>query len=170
MKRSPMRIGLIADTHGLFDSSIGRRFAGVDRIIHAGDIGDPTVIDRLKEIAPVTAVSGNVDGYETSGFPLEAVMDLEGCRIAVRHVLFEGGKLTKEGKAFIERVHPDVCIFGHSHQPTIEHLGNILFVNPGSAGPRRFRLPRSLALLSLHEGPVQAQLLSLSAPRRGLKR
>jgi hypothetical protein len=142
-----MRIGVIADTHGLFDQAIVEHFQGVDHIVHAGDIGDASVIARLRELAPVTAVSGNVDGFGRSGFPREAVIKLAGHRIAVRHVIFEGGKLTKEGTAFLDREQPDVCIFGHTHQPKAEWFGKTLLFNPGSAGPRRFRLPRGVGFL-----------------------
>ena len=137
----PIRIGVIADTHGLFDPAIVRHFDGVDHIIHAGDIGSGSVIAQLEELAPVTAVSGNVDGYEESGFPTEAIIKLNGFRIAIRHVVFEAGKLTKEGRAFLDGTRPDICIFGHTHQPKNEWLGDTLLFNPGSAGPRRFTLP-----------------------------
>ncbi len=142
MNRSrPIRIGIIADTHGLFDSTSVRHFQGVNHIIHAGDIGKRSVIELLEAIAPVTAVSGNVDEYEKSGFPTEEVIQLNGVRIAVRHVVFEAGKLTKEGRAFLNRTKPDICIFGHTHQPKNERLGETLLFNPGSAGPKRFKLP-----------------------------
>jgi uncharacterized protein len=142
-------IGVIADTHGLFDPAILRHFQNVDHIIHAGDMGKPTVLDHLKAIAPVTAVSGNVDGYERSGFPSETVVSLAGRRIAVRHILYEGGKLTKEGCAFLDRTRPDICIFGHTHQPKNEWLGSTLLFNPGSAGPKRFTLPRMLGMITI---------------------
>ncbi len=158
-----IRIGVIADTHGLFDTAIERSFAGVDHIIHAGDIGHRSVIERLSAIAPVIAVSGNVDENEANGFPCEAVIELGGLRIAVHHILYQSGKLTKEGQVFLERVQPDICIFGHTHRPTIEYLGDILLVNPGSAGPKRFSLPRSLGLLSVGNGRVLPRLLALSA-------
>ncbi|MEW6544290.1 MAG: metallophosphoesterase family protein [Nitrospirota bacterium] len=148
-----MRIGVIADTHGLFDREIPRHFAGVDHIIHAGDIGDRSVIERLERIAPVTAVSGNVDGYGRSSFRREAMIELAGRRIAIRHVLYEGGQLTKEGRAFLERERPDVCVFGHTHRPKTEWYGPTLLFNPGSAGPRRFKLPRCLGLLTI-DGPT----------------
>ncbi len=120
------------------------------------------MIERLEEIAPVIAVSGNVDEYERSGFPAEAMMELKGHRIAVRHILYQGGKLTKEGKAFLERERPDICVFGHTHRPTIERLGDVLLINPGSAGPKRFTLPRGLGLLSIRNGRCHPQLISLS--------
>ncbi|MBC7838054.1 MAG: metallophosphoesterase family protein [Nitrospiraceae bacterium] len=111
-----IRIGVIADTHGLFDSTVRRHFRGVDHILHAGDIGDESVIEQLERIAPVTAVSGNIDNNdEQSRFPSEAVIELAGLRIAMRHILYEGGKLTKGGRAFPEREQPDICVFGHTH-------------------------------------------------------
>ncbi len=144
-----MRIGVIADTHGLFDPALVRHFQGVECIIHAGDIGDVWVIRRLETLAPVIAVSGNVDEYERSGFPRERIIVMAGRCIAIRHVIFEGGRITKEGQGFLERAQPDICIFGHTHQPKIERRGSVVLFNPGSAGPRRFRLPRSLGMLVL---------------------
>ncbi len=151
--RGSLRIGVIADTHGLFDRAVLRHFQDVDHILHAGDIGDQSVIDQLKALAPVTAVSGNVDGYERSGFPPETVLELGGRRIAVKHIIFEGGKMTKEGRAFLERTRPDVCVFGHTHQPTAQWFGSTLLFNPGSAGPKRFTLPRGLGVLTI-EGDI----------------
>jgi putative phosphoesterase len=145
----PIRLGVIADTHGLFDPAIVRHFHRVDHIIHAGDIGSRSVIEQLEACAPVTAVSGNVDGYEESGFPLETVIELAGLRIGIRHILYAGGKLTKEGLAFLERTRPDICIFGHTHQPMKERLGDLLLFNPGSAGPRRFTLPRMIGKIAI---------------------
>jgi putative phosphoesterase len=155
------RIGVISDTHGLFDAAIARHFAGVNHIVHAGDIGNRTVIDRLERIAPVTAVSGNVDGFEASGFPREAVVVIAGRRLALYHRLYEAGVMTADGRAFLDRVRPDICVFGHSHRPTIERRDRMLLFNPGSAGPKRFRLPRGLGLLVLSRDaidPVQIEL------------
>lgn len=121
------------DTHGLFDSTIVRHFYGVNHIIHAGDIGGRIVIDQLEVIAPVTAVSGNVDRYEESGFPTEAIIQPNGVHIAIRHVVSEAGKLTKEGRAFLDRTRPDICIFGHTHQPKNEWLEDTQLFNPGAA-------------------------------------
>jgi putative phosphoesterase len=144
-----IRIGVLADTHGLFDPTIPNLFCHVDHIIHAGDIGKQSVIEQLKAIAPVTAVSGNVDDYEESGFPTEAIIELNGFRIAIRHVVFEAGKLTKEGREFLDRTRPDICIFGHTHQPKSEWLGDTLLFNSGSAGPKRFTLPRMLGKITV---------------------
>jgi putative phosphoesterase len=148
-QRKAIRIGVIADTHGLFDPAIRRHFKGVDHIFHAGDIGDRSVIEQLEKIAPVTAVSGNVDDDEQSGFPSEATIELAGRRIAIRHVLYEGGRLTKDGQAFLDCERPDICIFGHTHQPKVERFGKTLLFNPGSAGPKRFKLQRGVGILVL---------------------
>jgi len=160
-QRRAIRIGVIADTHGLFDPAVRRHFKGVDHILHAGDIGDQSVIEQLRQIATVTAVSGNVDDDEQSGFPSEAVIELAGRRIAIRHILYKGGKLTKDGRAFLDRERPDICVFGHTHQPKREWLGDTLLFNPGSAGPKRFKLPRGLGLLCLSGTEVKPRLISL---------
>ena len=157
-----MKIGVIADTHGLFDQAILRHFRGVDHILHAGDIGGRSVIRELQAIAPVTAVSGNVDGYGRSGFKGATVIELAGKRIAIRHILYEGGKLTREGRAFLEREQPDVCIFGHTHRPRTERFGDTLLFNPGSAGPKRFTLPRGLGLLVIAGETVTPRLIRLA--------
>lgn len=163
MNRSrPIRIGIIADTHGLFDSTIVRHVHGVNHILHTGDIGKQSVIEQLETIAPVTAVSGNVDEYEESGFPREAIIQLNGVRTAIRHVVFEAGKLTKEGRAFLDRTRPDICIFGHTHQPKNEWLNGTLLFNPGSAGPKRFKLSRRLGFLTISEGKVSAYHVTLA--------
>lgn len=95
------------------------------------------------------AGQGNVDNDEQSGLPPEAVIELAGRRVTIRHILYEGGKMTKEGRAFLEREHPDVCIFGHTHQPKTEWFEKTLLFNPGSAGPKRFKLPRAAGILVL---------------------
>jgi putative phosphoesterase len=133
--RIVLRIGVIADTHSLYDVTIEEHFAGATEILHAGDIGDRGVIERLNGIAPVVAVFGDVDEYEKSGFPLQVTIRRGGVKIAVRHVLYEKGKLTKEAQAWPDREQPAVCVFGHSYRPT---YGPTILSNPGSAGPKRF--------------------------------
>lgn len=160
-QRKTIRIGVIADTHGLFDPVVHQHFKGVDHIVHAGDIGDRSVIEQLKQIAPVTAVSGNVD-HDQYRFPFEVVIDLAGLRVAIRHILYEGGKLTKDGRAFLDREGPDICVFGHTHQPKIEWVGKMLLFNPGSAGPKRFSLPRGIGLLAIQKEKVLPKLIRLS--------
>lgn len=161
-RRRPLaRIGVVSDTHGLFDAAIRVHFAGVDRILHAGDIGRLSVIERLKELAPVTAVSGNVDGFEASGVPPARVLTIGGHRIALYHRLYQGGAMTDDGRRFLEQSRADVFVFGHTHQPTIRWLNGVLLFNPGSAGPKRFRLSRSIGLLLVyrdHIEPIQIGL------------
>ncbi|HEU4686678.1 MAG TPA: metallophosphoesterase family protein [Nitrospira sp.] len=158
----PLRIGVIADTHGLFDPAIYRHFRGVDRIIHAGDIGHRSVIARLARIAPVIAVSGNVDDRKVTRCGPETVVELAGTRVAVRHIIYERGKIRKDAAAFLARVRADICIFGHTHQPKIARVGDVLLLNPGSAGPKRFSLPRGIALLSLGKTSCRARLIRLA--------
>lgn len=160
-RQRTVRIGVIADTHGLFDPAIRQHFQGVDHILHAGDIGDQSVIEQLRQIAPVTAVSGNVDATRQGGFPCETVIELAGRRIAIRHILYESGKITKEGRAFLECIQPDVCIFGHTHQSKTEWFGKTLLFNPGSAGPKRFTLPRGLGILTIEGGRIEPTLIVL---------
>lgn len=166
------RIGVIADTHGLFDPALIEHFTGVAAILHAGDIGDPDVIRRLQQIAPVVAVSGNVDEYERSGFPRRRVIRRAGVTIAMQHILFERGGLTSEASEWLDVTQPHVCIFGHSHRPAIDRYGDTILFNPGSAGPRRFSLPRGVGMLTIHEGRIMPELIRLKdsagsdSPRR----
>ena len=160
-QRRAIRIGVIADTHGLFDPAVRRHFKGVDHILHAGDIGDRSVIEQLERIASVTAVSGNVDDNEQSGFPSEVVIELAGRRIAIRHILYEDGKLTKEGRAFLQENQPDLCIFGHTHRPKVEWFGKTLLFNPGSAGPQRFNLSRAVGTLEVIDGKIEPMHIEL---------
>lgn len=157
-----IRIGVVADTHGLFDPAIVRHFQGVDHILHAGDIGRLSVIEQLRAIAPITAVSGNVDGYGRSGYPSERIIELAGRRIALRHILYKGGKLTNDGRMFLEQEQPDICIFGHTHQPKVEWFGKILLFNPGSAGPKRFKLPRGIGVITVGKGSIESTLIALN--------
>jgi len=161
-RRKTIQIGVIADTHGLYDPSIEGCFAGVTEILHAGDIGDRDVIERLQKIAPVVAVSGNIDDYEKSGFPRRVIIRRGGIKIAICHVLYERGQLTKDAEKWLGREQPAVCVFGHSHRPTIEQDGHTILFNPGSAGPRRFSLPRGVGLLTITEGKVIPRLIRLS--------
>jgi len=170
-KRGAVRIGVIADTHGLYDPAVRDHFAGVTAIVHAGDIGDRAVIKSLQSIAPVVAVSGNVDEYERSGFPRQIVIRRNGKTIAVRHVLYEKGELTEDATRWLDAEQPDVCIFGHSHRPMITWYGCTLLFNPGSAGPKRFTLPRGIGLLTISRKTILPCLIKLcdKVRRRELK-
>ncbi len=157
-----MRIGVISDTHGLFDRALFRHFSGVDHILHAGDIGKRDVIEQLAQIAPVTAVSGNVDGFEASGIPVEQVLELAGHRIGLYHRLYEGGRFLRDGRDFLARTRPALCVYGHTHQPKAEWHEGVLLFNPGSAGPKRFQLPRAVGLLLLDAGTIEARHIMLA--------
>jgi putative phosphoesterase len=138
-----LRIGIVADTHGLLRPQVEQRFAGVAHIVHAGDIGRPNVIVGLRRIAPVTAIRGNVDtGDWAARYPDTQLVRLGGRCIYVLHDL---------KKLQLDPVSAglDVVVSGHSHQHRIETINGVLYVNPGSAGPRRFNLPVTLATLEL---------------------
>ena len=154
-----MRIGVISDTHGLFDESIPLIFDGVDAIIHAGDIGKLEVIKRLEEIAQVLAVAGNNDSPGT--FPCERVEELGGHRVMIRHIFGELHQLRESDKRMVEEVQPHVVVFGHSHRPYQQMLGRTMLFNPGSAGPRRFSLPRTVGILSLKPSRAEGRIISL---------
>ena len=138
------RIGIIADTHGLVRPGVAEVFAGVDRILHAGDIGGPHVLAALKAIAPVTSVDGNND--DASGEEIER-FEIDGLRVLLTHILPR--PRTPDGRVVdsLRRKPADLVIFGHSHLPHHERLGGVLYFNPASAGPRRFDYPVSLGIL-----------------------
>ncbi len=154
-----LRIGVISDTHGLFDEAIRSIFAGVDAIIHAGDIGKLQVIDRLEEIAQVFAVRGNNDSI--GPLPDERVEELAGRRVLIRHIFGELGQLKAGDKKIVEQLRLDIVVFGHSHRPYQQMLGKTMLFNPGSAGPRRFSLPRTVGLLSLKPSGAEARIIGL---------
>ena len=145
-----MLLGVISDTHGRLRPEVFTHFDGVDRILHAGDIGDPDILIELAAIAPVTAVSGNVDGAAfAANVPEVARLEAEGRRI----VLVHGHLLGSPTPELLRQAHPeaDILVFGHTHVPTVRWIDDRLFLNPGAAGPTRFRLKPSIALLRLDE-------------------
>lgn len=148
-------IGLIADTHGLLRPEARVALRGVDRIIHAGDICNAEVLDALGQIAPVTAVRGNNDrGAWAQMMPERELIEIAGVKLYVLHDLHE---LDIDPKALGVRA----VISGHSHRPLSRMENGVLYVNPGSAGPRRFRLPVSLGFLEIGGGKVKARLQTL---------
>lgn len=149
MKRGHgMRIGLISDTHGILRPDVFTRLAGVDRVLHAGDIGPPKLLVELAAIAPVTAVWGNTDGFDIRE-QVEAVARLElgGRRIALLH----GHQLGSPTPAGLRRAVPDadVIVYGHTHRPLEDNADGVLVVNPGAAGAARFATPPSVAVLTI---------------------
>ncbi|TXI35188.1 MAG: metallophosphoesterase [Aquipseudomonas alcaligenes] len=150
-----MKIGLISDTHGLLRTEALAALAGCDHLLHAGDIGKPEILDTLSRTAPLTAILGNNDeGLAwASELPERIELSLGGIGIYLTHQA-----------ADVPAHLPDsvrVVVTGHSHKPLIEERDGRLWVNPGSAGPRRFKLPISVALLHIENGAVRAELVAL---------
>jgi len=148
-------IGVISDTHGLLRPEAFAALQGSDRIIHAGDIGDPVILDRLAEIAPVTAVRGNVDREAWAKSIAETeLLEVDGASIYILHIL---ENLDLQPKAAgIQAV-----IYGHSHTPKQELKDGVLSFNPGSAGPRRFQLPVTVGKLIVHAGKIRSEIIQL---------
>ena len=154
-------VGLISDTHGLLRPEAVSALEGSDFIIHAGDVGDPGILGILAGIAPVTVVRGNIDRADWAGvLPRTANLPVGGVVVHVIHDLAE----LSSGPRTAAR---DVIVSGHSHRSGVQERGGILFVNPGSAGPRRFRLPVTLGRLLVRGGVASAELIELAGVRQG---
>jgi putative phosphoesterase len=149
------RIGVISDTHGLLRAEAVQALAGADLIVHAGDVGAPEVLDGLRAVAPVVAVRGNNDrGAWAAALAETEVVERGGRSLYVLHDVKQLD-LDPRAAGF------DAVIAGHSHQPRIERRDGVLYVNPGSAGPRRFRLPVALAWLDLDPEGLAAEIVRL---------
>jgi uncharacterized protein len=150
-----MLIGVISDTHGLMRPEALAALQGSDRIIHAGDVGDPVILDRLSEIAPVTAVRGNVDRESwAKNIPETDVLEIDGVSIYVLHIL--DNLDLKPAPAGMSAV-----IYGHSHVPKQEIKDGVLYFNPGSAGARRFNLPVTVGKLIVDAGKIRGDIIQL---------
>jgi putative phosphoesterase len=148
-------VGVISDTHGLLRPEACAALAGADLIVHAGDIGDPRVLAGLAAIAPLHAVRGNIDrGAWADAIDTTAAVEVNGQWLYVLHDLRELD-LEPRAAGFA------AVIAGHSHRPRIEERGGVLYVNPGSAGPRRFKLPIALARLRVTDRGASAEILEL---------
>jgi len=148
-------VGIISDTHGLLRPEAVEALRGSRYIVHGGDVGPDDIIRSLEAIAPLTAVRGNVD-YDglARRLPQTAVLDVEGVRIyAVHNIDHLDIDPTAAGV--------NVVVFGHSHRPGIEHRGSVMYLNPGSAGPRRFSLPVSIARLTVENGGAAAEIVQI---------
>ena len=160
-----MRLGIISDTHGLLRPEVFEAFAGVDHILHAGDVGPLDLLTELEAIAPVTAVYGNTDGMEVRARlrRVEAI-ELDGFTVVVTHGDQFGRGVTPEQlhEAFPDA---DIIVFGHSHIPLLQIVDVVVTVmNPGSAGARRFDIPASVGIMELEAGiPPRARLVPLTA-------
>ena len=160
-----MRVGLVSDLHGRFDPLLPKVLRGVECIVQAGDTVDEALLGRLREIAPLHAVRGNNDHSPgLLALPEFLELDVAGVKILVAH-----DRKDRRLRAAIARSRPDVLVVGHSHQPLLAREGGMLIVNPGSAGPRRFRLPRTAGTMTLASGrPPRVSLWDLDrdAPYR----
>jgi uncharacterized protein len=155
MRQLPVTLGIISDTHGLLRPAAVEALRGSDQILHAGDVGAPGILKALAQIAPVTAVRGNVDTAPWArALPKTEVVEAGGLSIYVLHDL---GQLDLKPEAAGFRV----VVYGHSHKPRIEEKNGVLYFNPGSAGPRRFHLPVSVGKLTFTAGRVRAELVDL---------
>ena len=153
---STLHIGVLSDTHGLLRPELIRALAGVDHILHAGDVGDITILDRLREIAPVTAIRGNIDtDGATASLPATEAVELGGRLLYLLHDL-------KTLDLVPQAAGISVIISGHTHQALIETRNGVLYLNPGSVGPRRFKLPVTLAILSITSGNLHAEIVTLA--------
>jgi putative phosphoesterase len=149
-------VGVISDTHGLMRPEALAALRGSEYIIHAGDIGDPQILDKLAEIAPVTAIRGNVDHEAwAQKIPATNVLEITEISIYVLHSIADLD-LKPEAAKFA------AVVYGHSHMPEKEVKKGVLYFNPGSAGPRRFKLPVSVGRLLLSNGQVDAEIVKLN--------
>jgi len=155
MAEKRITLGLISDTHGLLRPEAVEALRGSDRILHGGDVGAPEILEALARIAPVTAVRGNVDTKSWAcALPETEVVEAGGVSI---YILHDRGQLDLKPEAAGFRV----IVYGHSHQPQIEEKNGVLYFNPGSAGPRRFKLPVSIGRLKIKAGKIEAELVEL---------
>ncbi len=156
-----MKVGVISDTHGLLRPEALTAIAGTDLIVHAGDIGAPDILGRLRSLAPVVAIRGNVDRAPwTASLRLTEVVELEAVTAYVIHDI--AGLDLDPVAAGIQ-----VVIFGHSHRPEARVKDGVLYLNPGSAGPRRFSLPTTVAHLVIIDGRPHARLIELEIDEPG---
>ncbi|MAL98103.1 MAG: YfcE family phosphodiesterase [Alteromonadaceae bacterium] len=149
-----LTVGVISDTHGLMRPEALAALDGSDLILHGGDIGKPAVLDALREVAPVEAIRGNVDtGDWAQVVPWRRNLELAGMSVHLLHNIAELEPRDVESL--------DAVVFGHSHKPRNETLGGVLYFNPGSAGPRRFKLPVTVGKLYLRRGHLAGEIVAL---------
>ncbi len=155
---SVIQIGVVADTHGLLRSEVFDAFRGVQQILHAGDVGDPSILDDLSALAPVTAVWGNMDGATVCDLTGEVGgIEIGGVRIEVLH----GHQLADYAALPGRFPHARVIVHGHTHLPSNRRIDGVLVLNPGSAGPRRPGKPVTVAILDIVDGEATARHVHL---------
>ena len=177
-----MKIGIISDTHGFFDPRLKRVFTDVQAILHAGDVGTREVLEELREIAPVHVVRGNVDPAALN-LPPSLTLVFGRMQVELVHMLpiaqseleawsgaIPNQRPPQRRERFLQTFNPStrVVVFGHSHKPCLATLGDALFFNPGSAGKKRFSLPRCCGLLEIGEGRICASIRGLESYNRSL--
>jgi putative phosphoesterase len=151
-----MLIGVMSDTHGLLRSEALTALAGVEHILHAGDVGDPRILATLREIAPVTAIRGNVDRWgECSELPATEAVELDGKLFYLVHSIAD-----LDINPVVAGV--AVVVSGHSHKPSTEARGGVIYLNPGSAGPRRFSLPVTVAIVTVDQDGIKSRIVEIS--------
>ena len=155
----PHVIGLISDTHGLVRPDVHTALAGVELILHAGDVGGDEILDELALIAPIQAVYGNTDSPGDPRLAASIRYSVEGVTIHVSHGHEIGAPRPEK---LIERYDADVIVYGHTHRPLIVRAGGRLVVNPGAAGPRRFDIKPSVARLTIVGGQAECELVALN--------
>ena len=154
-----MKIGVISDTHNYLDPKVTALFAGVDHILHAGDVGQPWLVLQLEELAPVTVVLGNTDDH--LHYREIEIVTLAERKFLVHHIVDPRAPRATPLRDRLERETPAVVVFGHTHKPFCEQIGPTLFFNPGYAGKQRFALPRTVALLHCDANGIRTEFLDL---------
>jgi hypothetical protein len=153
--RKVLTIGVISDTHGLLRPEAIQALIGVDHILHAGDVGDPLILDKLRWIAPLTAIRGNVDTAGVcAALPATEAVELGGRLFYLVHSVHDLDIDPKSAEVA-------VVVSGHSHRAEVQQRQDVLYLNPGSAGPRRFNLPVTLAKVTVAEGEISASIVTL---------
>jgi putative phosphoesterase len=151
--------GLVSDTHGLVRGTVHDALAGVELILHAGDVGGPEILDELRLIAPVRAVFGNTDPTDLPGLENEILLTVGGVRVHVSHGHEVG---TPTPAKLAERYDADVLVYGHTHRQLVTRIGGRLVINPGAAGPRRFNLLPSVGRLTISGRKVEVEIVELT--------
>jgi putative phosphoesterase len=152
---APVHIGIISDTHGLLRSEAVRELTGVAHILHAGDVGDVKILDTLRGLAPVTAIRGNVDvSGPCAELPATEAVELGGCLFYLVHAIQDLDIVPAAAGV-------KVVVYGHSHRSEVKDRDGIIYLNPGSAGPRRFTLPITLAKVIVENGAVRVRIIHL---------
>lgn len=152
-------VGLVSDTHGLVRGTVHDALAGVELILHAGDVGGPEILDELRLIAPVRAVFGNTDPTDLPGLEDEILLTVGGVRVHVSHGHEVG---TPTPAKLAERYDADVLVYGHTHRQLVTRIGGRLVINPGAAGPRRFNLLPSVGRLTISGRKAEVEIVELT--------